>query len=130
MKLLRDDLVREASQKKVAEAAIDRALASFTPDPDIAIQIANQPEFVKAAGDYVYAVVSETRIANGRAKLAEYDELLRAIEQRYGVALRHILVAIGIQSAYGTSMGDRSVIHSLATLASTTPAARRSGAAN
>ena len=119
LKLLRDDLVREAAGKKVSEAAIDRALARFIPDPEIATQNANQPEFVKTAGEYVDLVVSETRLANGRAKLAEYDEQLRAIETRYGVD-RHVLTAIwGIESAYGTSMGERAVIRSLTTLALT-----------
>lgn len=119
LKLLRDDLVREAVGKKVGEAAIDRALAGFVPDPDIAAQNANQPEFVKSAGEYVDLVVSETRLANGRAKLAEYDGQLRAIEARYGVD-RYVLTAIwGIESAYGTSMGERAVIRSLTTLALT-----------
>lgn len=110
LKLLRDDLVREAAGKKVGEAAVDRALAGFVPDPDIATQNANQPEFAKTAGEYVDLVVSETRLANGRAKLAEYDGQLRAIEARYGVD-RHVLVAIwGIESAYGTSLGERGEI--------------------
>lgn len=119
LKLLREDLVRDGAAKKVGEAAIDRFLAGFVIDPEIAAQIANQPEFVKTAGEYVEAVVSEVRLANGRAKLAEYDEVLRAIERRYGVD-RHILVAIwGIESAYGSSMGDKPVLRSLATLALT-----------
>ncbi len=43
--------------------------------------------------------------------------LLAAIESAYGVD-RHVLLAIwGIESAYGTAMGSRSVVRSLATLA-------------
>ena len=43
--------------------------------------------------------------------------LLAAIEHAYGVD-RHVLLAIwGVESAYGTSMGSRSVVRSLATLA-------------
>lgn len=117
LKLLREDLVREGAGKRIGEMAIHRALQAFTPDADIAALIANQPEFVKTASDYVGQIVSETRIANGRAKLAEYGEVLRAIETRFGVD-RHVLVAIwGIESAYGTSMGEKSVVRSLATLA-------------
>jgi membrane-bound lytic murein transglycosylase B len=62
-------------------------------------------------------LVSDTRLANGREKLAQNSALLADVELTYGVD-RHIVLAIwGIESAYGTSMGTRGVIRSLATLA-------------
>jgi membrane-bound lytic murein transglycosylase B len=49
--------------------------------------------------------------------LNRHATVLQQIEARYGVD-RHILVAIwGLESNYGSNMGDRSVIRSLATLA-------------
>ncbi len=117
LKLLRDDLMREAAARKVSETTIDKALAGLAPDTEIATLHANQPEFVKSAGEYVDLLVSETRIANGRFKLAEYDTILRAIEAKYGVD-RHVLVAIwGVESSYGTALGEKAVVRSLATLA-------------
>ncbi len=49
--------------------------------------------------------------------LNRHASTLQRIEARYGVD-RHILVAIwGLESNYGSNMGNRSVIRSLATLA-------------
>ena len=59
----------------------------------------------------------QARIDTGRQLAATHAELLEAIETAYGVD-RHILVAIwGVESAYGTEMGSRNVVRSLATLA-------------
>ena len=108
-----------AAKAGVSRATFDQAVKDFAPDSEIAALNASQPEFAKTAGDYVGLLVSETRIAGGRAKLAELAALLDAVEARYGVD-RNILVAIwGIESSYGTATGQRPVIRSLATLAMT-----------
>jgi membrane-bound lytic murein transglycosylase B len=114
-----DTLYSDARAKGISSVTLEKALAGFTPDDEIANLNATQPEHIKTAADYVGLLVSDTRIANGRLKLAEHTELLARIEQRYGVD-KHVLVAIwGIESAYGTSMGERAVVRSLATLAMT-----------
>jgi len=77
----------------------------------------SQPEFTRAIWVYIDGVTSDTRLNNGRAKLAEHDLLFTDLETRYGVD-RHILTAIwGLESAYGTIMGSDDMIDSLATLA-------------
>ena len=112
-------LAVDAKVKGVSEATLARATAGIILDDDIAGLNASQPEHVRTAGEYVNLLVSETRIANGRAKLAEHADLMEAIERRYGVD-RHIVMAIwGIESAYGISMGERHVVRSLLTLAMT-----------
>ena len=112
-------LAIDAKAKGVSEATLAKATAGVTLDDDIAALNASQPEHVRTAGDYVALLVSETRIANGRAKLVEFGDQLAAIEARYGVD-RHVVLAIwGIESAYGLSMGERNVVRSLLTLAMT-----------
>ena len=71
------------------------------------------------------------RVEIGRTLAAKHASTLAAIEAAYGVD-RHVLLAIwGVESAYGTAMGSRSVVRSLATLAVTDAAPRRpSGAAS
>jgi membrane-bound lytic murein transglycosylase B len=109
----------EAQAKGVTDTMFQRATRGLTLDDDIATLNAQQPEHVKTTGDYVNLLVSDSRILNGRAKRAEYADLLARIETRYGVD-KHIILAIwGIESAFGTSMGERSVIRSLTTLAMT-----------
>jgi membrane-bound lytic murein transglycosylase B len=114
-----EGLAREAAAKGVNADLMRRASAGFKPDVEIAALNANQPEFVRTAGAYLDLLVSEKRIADGKAKLAEHAALLEQLEARFGVD-RHVLLAIwGIESAFGTSMGERSVVRSLATLALT-----------
>jgi membrane-bound lytic murein transglycosylase B len=118
-------LAPDALAQGVSAATFQRATAGVSIDEDIAGLNASQPEHAKSAGDYIDLLVSETRIAGGRVRLAEHAALLTQLEARYGVD-RHILMAIwGIESAYGTAMGERSVIRSLATLSATD--ARRAG---
>jgi membrane-bound lytic murein transglycosylase B len=55
-------------------------------------------------------------VVTGKQKLIEYQDLLAALEKRYGVD-RHIIVAIwGVESNYGVQPGDKNVIRSLGTL--------------
>ena len=107
----------QASGLGIAASVIDRAFAEPEPDPEVIELLANQPENVKTAGEYVGALVSDARIEAGRQKLAELAPLLTAIEASFGVD-RHILLAIwGIESNFGSAMGSHAVVRSLATLA-------------
>lgn len=109
----------DAAAKGVPPELIERATKGFAADDAITDLNASQPEHAKTAGEYVALLVSDTRLANGRAKLIEHAELLQRIEDRYGVD-RHVVLAIwGIESAFGTSMGERPVVRSLTTLAMT-----------
>ena len=106
-----------AQARGISRPLFERATADFVPDPDVIELAAFQPEHTKAAGAYVTGLVGQARIDTGRQLAATHAELLEAIEAAYGVD-RHILVAIwGVESAYGTEMGSRNVIRSLATLA-------------
>ena len=103
-----------AKSAGVTRATFDRAFQGFTPDPEV-IEAANfQPEYVKPVGEYIDRAVSEKRIQIGKQKLVEYQALLGALENRYGVD-RTIIVAIwGVESNYGVQPGDKNVIRSLA----------------
>jgi lytic murein transglycosylase len=62
-------------------------------------------------------LVSDERIAQGRALLERYRSTFDAVERAYGVD-RYIIAAIwGVETNYGTLGGDRPVIRSTATLA-------------
>lgn len=106
-----------AQARGISRPLFERATADFVPDPEVIELAARQPEHTKAAGAYVAGLVGQSRIDTGRQLAAAHADLLTAIETTYGVD-RHIVVAIwGVESAYGTEMGSRSVIRSLATLA-------------
>jgi lytic murein transglycosylase len=106
-----------AERHGVSRAVFDANVAGLTPDLRIMDLLDAQPEFTKSFWDYLDLLVSEERIANGRAILAQHRATFDAVEKAYGVD-RNIIAAIwGVESNYGTMIGDRSVIRSTATLA-------------
>jgi len=90
---------------------------TLTPDLRIMDLLDAQPEFTKSIWNYLDQLVSEERIAQGRALLERYRSTFEAVERTYGVD-RYIIAAIwGVETNYGTLGGDRPVIRSTATLA-------------
>ncbi len=77
----------------------------------------NQPEFSRTIWDYLDGALSETRIANGRARFGENRALLARIEETYGVDAEIIVAIWGLESSYGAVMGDHDALGALATLA-------------
>jgi len=114
-----------AKSAGVTRATFDRAFQGFAPDPEV-IEAANyQPEYVKPVGEYIDRAVSEKRIQIGKQKLVEYQSLLGALENRYGVD-RTIIVAIwGVESDFGASLGTFPVLDAWATLACHKPSELR-----
>jgi lytic murein transglycosylase len=107
----------QAQRRGVSRALFDAQTADLTPDLRIMDLLDGQPEFTKSVWDYLDILVNEDRIQNGRAILARYRTVFDSVEKAYGVD-RHVIAAIwGVESNYGTQIGDRSVIRSTATLA-------------
>jgi lytic murein transglycosylase len=106
-----------AARRGVPRAVFAAQLAGLTPDLRIMDLLDAQPEFTKSFWDYLDILVTDARIANGRAVLAQYRPIFDAAEKSFGVD-RYVVTAIwGIESNYGTAIGERSVIRSTATLA-------------
>jgi len=106
-----------AQKRNISRASFDRYVRGLTPDLRIMDLLDAQPEFTKAFWDYLDILVSEQRIADGRALLAKHKAVFDKVERAYGVD-RYIIAAIwGVESNYGTLGGDRPVLRSTATLA-------------
>jgi membrane-bound lytic murein transglycosylase B len=107
----------EAARRGVPRPLYEAQTASLTPDLRIMDLLDAQPEFTKAIWDYLDLLVSEERIQNGRAMLATHRATFDAVEKAFGVD-RHFIAAIwGVESNFGTQIGERSVVRSTATLA-------------
>lgn len=107
----------EAAQRGVSRQTFETQTSGLVPDLKIMDLLDAQPEFTRAVWDYLDALVNDPRIQKGREILAKYRSTFDAVERVYGVD-RHIIVAIwGVESNYGTAIGDRSVVRSTATLA-------------
>jgi len=102
--------------KGIAAPTVDTAFAGLEPDAEVLRALEDQPEFRLSIWDYLAALVDEERVADGRARLAQWAPVLERIEGRYGVD-RHVVVAFwGVETDYGRVMGRRSLVRSLATL--------------
>lgn len=76
----------------------------------------NQPEFSRSIWDYLDGAVSDRRITDGRARIAENKALLDRVEAEFGVDKEIVAAIWGLESSYGKIMGDHDVIGALATL--------------
>ncbi len=105
----------DAAARGISETTFDGALAGVEPDQTVLDAMENQPEFVTPIWDYLARLADEQRVADGRARLAQWDSVLAAVERRYGVD-RHTVVAVwGVESDYGRILGGRPLVRSLAT---------------
>ncbi len=106
-----------AARRHVSRATYQHYTAALTPDLRIMDLLDNQPEFTKSIWDYLDILVTDERIATGRALLAKYRPIFDAAERAYGVDRYTIAAIWGVESNYGTQGGDRPVLRSTATLA-------------
>lgn len=113
----RESFRREALAAGIRADTFERAFAGVTPNPAVIRADRSQPEFARPVWEYLDSAASTPRVYRGKLLLAEHAATLHAIEQRYGVE-RQTLVAIwGMESNFGSNMGNLNVIRSLATLA-------------
>ena len=106
----------EARANGIAAQTFDRAMTGVEPDQGVLDAMDNQPEFTTPIWDYLAGLVDEQRIADGRAKLAEWASVLADVEQKFGVDGAITIAVWGVETDYGRRMGGRPVVRSLATV--------------
>ena len=75
-----------------------------------------QPEFTRTVWAYLDSALSAQRIARGQDKLLQLRPEVGAIATRYGVPLEVLVAIWGMESNYGSNVGDIPTIDALATL--------------
>ena len=111
------DLWRDAQAKGISRANFDLALKGVTPDQRVIAATQRQPEYGKPVGDYVNAIVSNRRIADGQLKAREWAKTFDAVEQKFQVERWVLLALWGMESDFGAEKDRWDVFRSLATLA-------------
>jgi lytic murein transglycosylase len=110
-------LKQSAVKSGVSSAIAAEALDGARPHETVLRLSKSQPEFKTPIWDYFGFLVDEDRIRDGQAMMRKHDKTLREAERRFGVD-RHVIAAIwGVETDYGTEMGDIFLPHALATLA-------------
>jgi membrane-bound lytic murein transglycosylase B len=107
----------EALRQGVPAAVADRAFQGLTADQKVADLDSRQPEFSLTYAKYVGNTVTPDRIVKGQQRMAQHRTLLDALQGEYGVPPQYIMAFWGIETNYGSFMGDFQVVRSVATLA-------------
>ena len=106
-----------AAQNGLPGARFDALTANLVPDMTVLPLLDRQPEFTTPIWDYMAGLVDEQRVAEGRALLAQWRDVLDRVEQRYGVDPATVVAVWGVESNYGQTFGKRPLLTSLGTLA-------------
>jgi membrane-bound lytic murein transglycosylase B len=107
----------EALKAGVDEGTLAAALGSVEEVPQVLELARNQPEFKMTFDRYLEIVVSSERVKNGRAFLKENRAGVDRFAAPAGIPAATVVALWGIESNYGTRLGDFEVVAALATLA-------------
>lgn len=106
----------EALKSGVDAGTLDMALGKVHEIPRVMELARNQPEFKMTFERYLELVVSDKRVRDGRARLAENRAAVDRFAGAAGIPSSTVVALWGIESNYGTNLGDFEVIDALATL--------------
>jgi membrane-bound lytic murein transglycosylase B len=106
----------DALRAGVDHGTIDSALMTAQPIPRVMELARHQPEFKMSFDEYLNVVVSSERVARGKVLLKENRALVSRFAQPAGVPESTVVALWGIESNYGTRLGDFEVVPALATL--------------
>jgi membrane-bound lytic murein transglycosylase B len=108
---------QDAASQGISAKTLDRTLGSAQFLPHVIELDRRQPELTLTFQDYIGRVVNPARIDAARVKLNENKALLDQVSARYGVQPQYIVALWGIETNFGATTGNYSVISALATLA-------------
>ncbi|MDP2803517.1 MAG: lytic murein transglycosylase [Phreatobacter sp.] len=110
-------LEQQARARGVLPQVFQQATSGLTPDNSILSLLDRQPEFSRQPWDYINGLVAANRIAEGRRMLQTHRAAFDRAERETGVD-RHVIAAIwGIETSFGRTKGNTSVVRATATLA-------------
>jgi lytic murein transglycosylase len=100
----------------ISEATLQTAFSNVQFLPRVIDSDRSQPEFTRAVWAYLDSAVAETRVAGGQDKLLQLRPQADALVARYGVPLEVLVAIWGVESNFGSNVGDIPTIDALATL--------------
>ncbi|WP_039914807.1 lytic murein transglycosylase [Cellvibrio mixtus] len=112
-----DNFSAKAKSAGISSTTINRSLRNAKLNTKVIELDRKQPEFTTSFADYFNRRVTDQRVNQGRALLNKHADLLKRIEQQYGVPAPYLLAFWGLETNYGSFFGNIPVVDSLATLA-------------
>ena len=107
----------EARRVGISPATLERAFVGVQPNQKVLERDRHQPEFTMTWAQYRALLITDQRIANGRVAFQQNRALLARVRDRFAVDSGVITGIWGLESSFGTGMGDFHVVEALATLA-------------
>ena len=107
----------KALAKGVSARTFDKAFRGVTLNQRVMQLDRKQAEFSRQIWDYLDTATSPKRVKNGKAALKKHRKVLKKIEKTYNVESEVVVAIWGLESSYGSNMGDINIIEALATLA-------------
>lgn len=106
----------QARSAGISDATLQTALDGVRWLPRVVESDRTQPEFTRPVWDYLDRAVSPQRVTLGQRKLLAYRREADAAAARYGVPAAILGAIWGVESNFGSHVGDIAVIDALATL--------------
>ena len=110
------DFCTAARAAGIDEATVYSAFSSVHFLPRVIELDRAQPEFTRSVWDYLDRALSTQRILRGQEKLRQLQAEVGPIAARYGVPIDILFAFWGVESDFGSNLGDFSTIDALATL--------------
>ncbi|MGJ8545817.1 MAG: lytic murein transglycosylase [Sulfitobacter sp.] len=112
-----DELKTETIASGVDAAQAERFFADLRQDPAVLQADRKQGVFQRPFIDFSRRLISDDRIARGRANAAKYAAIFDRIEADYGVDRAVLLAFWAFETDYGSYQGDFNTANALVTLA-------------
>jgi membrane-bound lytic murein transglycosylase B len=100
----------------ITDATLHQAFDTVQLVPHVITSDKAQPEFTRTVWAYLDTAVSSQRVARGQTRLRNLPVEVDSVPARYGVPLEILAAIWGMESNYGSYMGDIPTIDALATL--------------
>ncbi|MFT3763188.1 MAG: lytic murein transglycosylase B [Pseudoxanthomonas sp.] len=98
-------------------AYVESVLAQAVKRDDVIALMSKPAERVKPWSEYRPRMLTDARIAGGRAFLAKHRDALAREEAKYGVPAEIVTAILGVETSYGGFTGKHRVLDALYTLA-------------
>jgi membrane-bound lytic murein transglycosylase B len=112
-----EEVKAEGRRVGISQGVLDAAFANVHINRRVIELDRNQPEVQFTWSRYRSLIVSDNRVAGGRAQYARHAALLARVESAYGVPGPIVVGLWGLESDYGRDVGRFNVIEAVATLA-------------
>jgi len=113
--------LEQLNQEALSKGISQKTLISVQPYLKLNEKILSfdqqQPEFTQTFWTYLEKRLSDIRVQAGRIQSFAHSNLLKQTEQEYGVPAEIIAAFWGLETNYGTYLGDFSTLEALTTLA-------------